>query len=113
MAVDGPKKVKIITNPNNVRLASNIIIKKYWKQRQKKNLKKANEKSAQWLKKTGFLGTDDLQRIDYNNGVTLGDLETVDFNNDTQMTDLTDIDKIDLKKTYTTQQAATKIIKNK
>ena len=40
-------------------------------------------------KKAGFLGTDDLQTIDYNNDVTLDDLETVDFNDDTQMTDLT------------------------
>ena len=57
-------------------------------------------------KHAGFLGADDLQIIDYNNDVTLDDLETIDFNNDTQMTDLTDIDKIDLKKTSATQQAA-------
>ena len=62
-------------------------------------------------KKAGFLGTDDLQTIDYNNDVTLDDLETVDFNDDTQMTDLTDIDKIDLKKSSATQQAAKIIIK--
>ena len=57
-------------------------------------------------KKAGFLGTGNLQTIDYNNDATLDDLETIDFNNDTQMTDLTDIDKIDLKKTSATQQAA-------
>ena len=49
-----------------------------------------------------------LQTIDYNNDLTLDDLETIDFNNDTQITDLTDIDKIDLKHTSATQQAAKK-----
>ena len=83
MAVDEPKKIKIIPNPNGVRLASNRIIKKYRKQRQKGSLKKTNKKSAEWLKKAGFLGRDDLQTIDYNNDVTLDDLETIDFNNDT------------------------------
>ena len=109
VAIDGSKKK--IPNPNNIRLASNRIIKKYRKQRQKGSLKKTNKKSAEWLKKADFLGRDDLQTIDYNNDVTLDDLETIDFNNDTQMTDLTDIDKIDLKKTSATQQAAKKIKK--
>ena len=99
VALDGLKKIKIIPNPNSVRLASNRIIKKYQKQRQKGSLKKANKKSTEWLKKASFLGTDNLKTIDYNNNITLDDLETIDFNNDTQMTDLTDIDKIDLKKT--------------
>ena len=86
--------------------------KKYQKQRKKGSLKKIkNKKSAEWLKKAGFLGTGNLQTIDYNNDATLDDLETIDFNNDTQMTDLTDIDKIDLKKTSATQQAAKKIKK--
>ena len=40
VAVDEPKKIKIIPNPNGVRLASNRIIKKYRKQRQKGSLKK-------------------------------------------------------------------------
>ena len=107
MAIDGPKKIKIISNPNSICLAFHRIIKKYQKQRQKGSLKNIkNKKSAEWLKKAGFLGTDNLQTIDCNNDATLDDLETIDFNNDTQMTDLTDIDKIDLKKTSATQQAA-------
>ena len=106
VAVDGSKKIKIIHNPNSIRLASNRIIKKYQKQRHKGSLKKTNKKSIEWLKKAGFLGTDDLQIIDYNNDLTLDDLETVDFNNHTKMTDLTDIDKIDLRKTSAMQQAA-------
>ena len=62
-------------------------------------------------KKSWFSEIDDLGTIDYNKDVSLDDLETIDFNNDTQMTDLPDIDKIDLKKTSATQQAAKKIIK--
>ena len=31
VAVDGPKKIKIISNPNSLRLASNRIIRKYRK----------------------------------------------------------------------------------
>ena len=107
MAVDGPKIIKVILNPNSVRLASNRVIKKYQKKKQKGS-KKKKKKSAEWLKKAVFLGTDDLQTIDYNNDLTLDDLETIDFNNDTQITDLTDIDKMDLKHTSATQQAAKK-----
>ena len=47
VALDGLKKIKIIPNPNSVRLASNRIIKKYQKQRQKGSLKKANKKSTE------------------------------------------------------------------
>ena len=36
LAVDGPKKGKIISDPNRIRLASNSILKKYQRQRQKK-----------------------------------------------------------------------------
>ena len=72
VAIDGSKKK--IPNPNNIRLASNRIIKKYRKQRQKGGLKKANKKSTELLKKGGFLGTDDLQAIDCNNEATLDDL---------------------------------------
>ena len=49
----------------------------------RKSEKKTNKKSAEWLKKAGFLGTDDLQTIDCYNDVTLDDLENIDFNNDT------------------------------
>ena len=87
-----------------------MIWKKYQRQRQKK-AEKTNKKASKWLKKAGFLGTDDLQAIDYNNDVSLDDIETVDFNDDTQMADLNDIDKVDLKKNSATQQTAKKILK--
>ena len=54
---------------------------------------------------------DDDVYIIYNNDVSLDVLKTIDFNNNTQMTDLSDIDKIDLKKTCATQQAAKNIKK--
>ena len=69
MAVDGPNKI-IILNLSSVSLASNRIVKKIWKQRQKGKKKK----SAQWLKKAGFLKTDNLQIIDSNDDLPLDDL---------------------------------------
>ena len=55
MAIDGPKKIKIISNPNSICLAFHRIIKKYQKQRQKGSLKKIkNKKSAEWLKRLVF-----------------------------------------------------------
>ena len=50
-------------------------------------------KASKWLKKTGFLGTDDLQlmTINYNNEESINDLEAVDFN-DIQMSDVNDTD---------------------
>ena len=78
------------------------------KAKTKRKSGKTNKKSVEWLQNTGFLGTEDLQTIGYNNDVTFDDLEAIDFNNDTQMTDFTENDKIDLKKTFATQQAAKK-----
>ena len=89
VAIGGPKKMKIIPNPNIVHLVSNRIIKNVKSEYKKEVWKKTNKKSAE------LLGTDDLQTIDYNNDVTLDDLKTIDFNNDTQITDLTSIDKRD------------------
>ena len=109
VALDGPKEN--YSQPKSMRLASNRIIKIYLKQIRKESLKITNKKSVEWLKKAGFLGTDNLQTTDNNNDVTLDDLETIDFNIDTQMTDLINIDKIDLKKTSARQQVAKKIIK--
>ena len=109
MALDGPKEN--YSQPKSMRLASNRIIKIYLKQIRKESLKITNKKSVEWLKKAGFLGTDNLQTTNNNNDVTLDDLETIDFNIDTQMTDLINIDKIDLKKTSARQQVAKKIIK--
>ena len=107
--MDQKKLKKRISNPNSVCLASNRIIKKYRKERQKGSLEKTNKKSTKWLKKAGFLQTDDLEIIDYD--VSLDDLETIDLSNNTQMTYLTDAHKIDLKNTSATKQAAKKIIK--
>ena len=62
------------------------------------------------LRKAGFLGTDNLETIDYNNDTNINDLddvETVHYNNDTNVNDL---DNINLKKSGA-QIAAKKIIK--
>ena len=51
-------------------------------------------------KKAGYLETDDLETVDYNNDVSLDDVATVDYNMDTQPNELdNDIEKIDLKNT--------------
>lgn len=109
LATDASKKVKIITDPNRIRLAFNRIMKKYQRQRQKGSLKKSNKKATKWLKKVGFLRTDNWQTTDYNNDVSVNDIETVDFNNNTQMRYVNDVD---LKRTSVTQQAAKKISKS-
>ena len=49
------------------------------------------------LKKAGYLGTDDLETINYSNDTPMDDLETVDFNNDTEMSNLIDVKKEDIK----------------
>ena len=99
IAIDAPPKLKIITDQNRLCLASNRIKKKYICQKAKGTLKKAKNKAADWLKKAGFLGTDDLQTIDYNNDTNkndLHDVETINYNNDTNISDL---DNINLKET--------------
>ena len=73
--------------------------------------KKGNKKAADWLKRAGFLGTDDLETVDYNNDTSINDLddaETINHNNDTKVSDL---DNINLKKTSVAQIAAEKIVK--
>ena len=68
IAIDAPKKVKIITtNSNQLSVASNGVKKTFLRQKLRGILKKA----AGWLKKTGFLCTDDLETIDYNNDLQL------------------------------------------
>lgn len=99
IAIDAPQKLKIITDPKRLCLASNRIKKKYICQKSKGTLKKPKNKAADWLKKAGFLGTDDLQTIDYNNDTNkndLDDVETINYNNDTNISDL---DNINLKET--------------
>ena len=51
-------------------MAANRIKKKYQRQRQAKGrLKKANKKATEWLKKAGYLETDDLETVDFNNDI--------------------------------------------
>ena len=76
------------THPNRIHLESHRMLRIYQRQWQKDNLKKLNKKASKWLKKAGYLGTDDLETIDYNNDTPMDDLETVDFNNGTEMSDL-------------------------
>ena len=69
---------------------ANKILKKYNRQRNRRNLKKTNPRAAKWLKNVGHLDTSDQQTIDYNNDVDITDIEMVDFNNDTQINNLDD-----------------------
>ena len=46
IAIDAPKKVKLTTDPNRLRLAFNRIKKKYERQRQKGSLKRGNKKAS-------------------------------------------------------------------
>ena len=68
-------------------------LEKISEQWQKGNLKKLNKKTSKWLKKAGYLGTYDLETIDYNNGKPIDDPETIDFNNDTKMNNLISLKK--------------------
>ena len=107
IAIDTPKKVKIITtNSNQLRLASNRIKKNCLRQKSRGILRKANKRSAEWLRKVGSLDTDDLETIDYNNDTNINDLddvETINYNSDTNINDL---DNVHLKKTSGAQLAA-------
>ena len=69
---------------------ANKILKKYNRQRNRRNPKKTNSRAAKWLKNIGHLDTSDQQTIDYNNDVDITDIEMVDFNNDTQINNLDD-----------------------
>ena len=87
------EKVKItpqkITPNARLEMATNRIKKKYQKQRQTKGrLKKAIKKATEWLKKAGYLETNDLETVDCNNDVSLHDVQTVVYNNDTQLDEL-------------------------
>ena len=74
-------------------------------------LKRSNKKATAWLRKAGYLDTDDLETIDYNNDSNINDLddvETVDYNNDNNLNNL---DDTDLKKVSGKRIAAKKIVK--
>lgn len=71
-----PSGSKIITtNANQVRLAADRIKKKYRKQKPTGILRQKNKKPADWLKRAGYLDTDDLQTINYNNDTNVADLQ--------------------------------------
>ena len=111
IAIDAPKKIEIITDPNRLHLASNRIKKKYFHRKSKGLLKKSNKKAVNYLRKAGYLDTDDLETVDYNNHNNIADLDdvaTADYNNDNNLKDL---DDPDLKKIPGKQIAAKKIVK--
>ena len=74
-------------------------------------MKKANKKATEWLKKAGYLETDDLATVNYNNDVSLDDVQTVDYNNDTQFDELDSEPEQIVPKNISTQKTAKKIIK--
>ena len=84
IVIDASKKVKIITDTNRLWLAPNRIKKKYERQRQKESLKKANKKASKWLKRAGYLDTD-------NNDTNMDNIDTVDYDNGTNINDLNNI----------------------
>ena len=103
IAIDAPKKVKILTEPNRLRITSNEIKKKYIHQKSKGILKKANKKEADCLRRVGYIDIDDLETNDYNN----------DTNNALKDTTADNIDNINLKKTSGAQiDAKNKLLKN-
>ena len=99
-----PKKAKKtppkITPNVGLKAAPIRILKKYQRQRQKGHLENVNKRAPNWLKKEGYLETDDSEMVDYNSDVSLADVATVDYNMGTQPNELdNDIEKIDLKNT--------------
>ena len=61
------KTVRYDPVTNSICLVSDKIKKKYWKQRKIGGLKQVNKKAAKLLKIAGFLDTDNLETINYNN----------------------------------------------
>ena len=85
--------------------------KKYQRQRQTKGrLKKANKKAAEWLKNAGYLETDDLEMVDYNNDICLDDIQNVNYNNDTQFDELDSDPEQIAPKNISTQKTAKRIM---
>ena len=80
-------------------------------QKSKDRLKKINKKAAKYLWKAGYLDTDDLETVDYNNDNNIDyfdDDVTVDYNFDNNLKDL---DEIDLNKMSPVKKLAKKIVK--
>ena len=124
LSVDFPKEQpgKIGVNPwrlkrdGRIEMTASRIKKKKIKGRDKKEACKKNKKQIRNLlngKKAGFLETDDLKTIDYNNDVNLDDVATVDYNNNTHPNDLNkEVDRVDLKNTLATQKTTKEYFKN-
>ena len=74
-------------------------------------MKKAIKKATEWLKKAGYLETNDLETIDYNNDVSLHDVQTVVYNNDTQLDELHSEPEQIVPKNISTLKTAKKITK--
>ena len=73
-------------------------------------MKETNKKAAKYLRKAGYLDTEDLETVDYNNDNNINDFDdvvTVDYNFDNN---LKDIDEIDLKKMSPAKKLAAKKI---
>ena len=70
------------------------------------------KKAPGWLKKTGFLCTDDLETIDYNNDTIINDLDDVEIINCNNDKNINDLNNVNLKKTLRAQMAAKNIVKN-
>ena len=80
IAIDAPKKVKIITN-NAKLVRQKKHLKKYKRRKSKYLLKEANKKAADWLKMVGYFDAEDLEAIDNNNDTNMNDLENTNTNN--------------------------------
>ena len=76
-------------------------------------MKKTNQKAAEYLRKAGYLDTDNLEMVDYSSDNNIDDFDvvaTVDYNFDNNLKDL---NEIDLKKTSPAKKlAAKKLLKN-
>ena len=59
----------------------------------------------------GFLGTDDLETIDYNNDTNITDLDDVETINYNDNTNINDLDIVNVKKTSGAQLVAKTIVK--
>ena len=71
-------------------------------------MKNANKKLLNGWKKAGYLETDDLETVDYNNDINLDDVQTRDYNNDTQLDELDSEPEQIVQKNISTQKNSQK-----
>ena len=86
-----------------MRIASDKIKKKYKRQKSRGVLKKVNKIAVDWLRDAGYLYTDDLKTIDYNNDTSINNLEDINIDN---------LNNIELKKTSRKIKSTTDIDDN-